>query len=43
MHFYIMQQLAQRTETMDHNKAEQQYKELTAINTIFEQKGGSLY
>ena len=43
MHFYIMQQLAQITETMDHNKAEQQYKELTAINTIFEQKGGSLY
>jgi len=43
MHFYILQQMVMLTETIDHQRAEQQYKEMSLLSSFYEQKGGTLY
>ena len=43
MHFYILQQLMALGETTDQKWADEHYKELSAIASFFEGKGGRLY
>jgi hypothetical protein len=43
MHFYILEQLAGLTETIDEKLYEQRMKELTILGNFYEQRGGRLY
>jgi hypothetical protein len=43
IHFYVLEQLASLTETIDQQTYDKQLKELTLLGNIFEQRGGQLY
>ena len=42
-HFYILQQLAALTDTIDQATADKQMNELSLLTSIYEQRGGKLY